>query len=97
MKKNRLAWPTCLLLVIFFITSCGGAQLRKEQAEASRKLGEAYILDGNFTRALQELLKAEKQYPDDLREDFDKVVAEFKPDFGTLDGNLVTESLYFFS
>jgi len=65
MKKNQLIWPLYLLLFIFFIASCGGAQLRKEQAEAFRRLGEAYILDENYTRALKELLKAEKQYPDD--------------------------------
>lgn len=65
MKIKRLAWPGYLLLVIFFLTSCGGAQLRKEQAEASRKLGEAYIIDGKYTRALRELLKAEQLYPND--------------------------------
>ena len=65
MKKNRLAWPTCLLLVIFFIASCGGAQLRKEQSNASRKLGEAYLKDQNYTSALKELLEAEKLYSND--------------------------------
>ena len=65
MKKNQLIWPGYLLLFIFFIASCGGAQLRKEQAEASRKLGEAYIKDQNYTYALRELFKAEELYPDD--------------------------------
>ena len=65
MKNNQFVWHGYLLLIIFFIASCTSTQLRKEQAEASRNLGEAYILDGNFTRALKELLKAEKQYPDD--------------------------------
>lgn len=65
MEKKQPIWPGYLFLIIFFMASCGGAQLRKEQAEASRKLGEAYIIDGNYTRALKELLKAEKQYPDD--------------------------------
>ena len=65
MKKNQLIWPVYLLLTIFFIASCGGAQLRKEQAEISRNLGEAYIQDQNYTYALRELLKAEELYPDD--------------------------------
>jgi len=65
MKKNRLACPVCLLLVIFFIASCGGAQLRKEQSKTSRKLGEAYLQDQNYTYALRELLEAEKLYSND--------------------------------
>ncbi len=65
MKKNQLVWTGYILLIIFFIASCGGTQLRKEQAEASRKLGEAYFADRNYTYALRELLKAEELYPDD--------------------------------
>ena len=65
MKKNQLIWPVYLFLIIFFIASCGGAQLRKKQAETSRKLGEAYLQDQNYTYALREFLKAEELYPDD--------------------------------
>jgi len=65
MKKNKLVWTGYVLLIIFFIASCGGTQLRKEQAEASRKLGEAYFQEGNYTYALKALLKAEELYPDD--------------------------------
>ena len=65
MKNNRLSWFGFLVLVIFFVASCGGTQLRKEQAEASRKLGEAYLKDKNYTYALRELLKAEELHPDD--------------------------------
>lgn len=65
MKKNQLIWPAYLLLIIFFVASCGGTQLRKEQAEISRKLGEAYLQDHNYIYALRELLKAEELYPDD--------------------------------
>ena len=66
MKKNQLVWPGYILVIIFFIVSCAGdVQLRKEQAEASRKLGEAYFQEGNYTYALRELFKAEELYPDD--------------------------------
>ena len=65
MDKNKLIWPGYIVLIIFFVASCGGAQLRKEKAEASRKLGEAYFADKNFTYALRELLKAKELYPDD--------------------------------
>jgi len=65
-KKNQLVWTGYILLIIFFIVSCAGdVQLRKEQAEASRKLGEAYFHEGNYTYALRELFKAEELYPDD--------------------------------
>ena len=36
-----------------------------QRAEAARNLGEAYIAEGNYTRALRELLKAEKMNPED--------------------------------
>ena len=65
MIKYLPIWPVSLLLFIFLIVSCGGSQLRKEQAETSRKLGEAYLQDQNYTYALRELLKAEELYPDD--------------------------------
>jgi tetratricopeptide (TPR) repeat protein len=66
MNKNLPIRLVFLLLSIFSIASCfWNSEFRREQAEASRKLGEAYIIDGNYTRALKELLKAEKQYPDD--------------------------------
>jgi len=66
MKKYQIVWTGYILLIIFFIVSCAGnVQLRKEQAQASRKLGEAYLQNGNYTYALRELFKAEKLYPDD--------------------------------
>ena len=61
MKRNQLEKTGCLFLIIFFVASCAGdTHLRMEQAKASRKLGEAYLKEGNYTYALRELLKAEK-------------------------------------
>ena len=66
MKKNQLVWTGYIFLIIFFILSCAGdAQLRRQQAVASRTLGEAYFRDGNYTYALREFFKAEELYPDD--------------------------------
>lgn len=52
--------------------SCSGGQQRtasqdnnKLQAEAQRNLGEVYIAQGQYTNALQELLRAEALYADD--------------------------------
>ena len=65
MEKKQLVWIGNLFLIIFFILSCAGdAQLRRKQAEASRRLGEAYFKDQNYTYALRELLKAEELYSD---------------------------------
>jgi len=50
MKKYQIVWTGYILLIIFFIVSCAGnVQLQKEQAQASRKLGEAYLQNGNYT------------------------------------------------
>ncbi len=66
MRRNQLEKTGYLFLIIFFMASCAGnLELRKEQAEASRKLGEAYFQDGNYSYALRELFKAEELYPDD--------------------------------
>jgi tetratricopeptide (TPR) repeat protein len=48
------------------ILSCGGNKaLLKKQSEASRLLGESYYLEGKYTDALAELIKAEQFYSED--------------------------------
>jgi type IV pilus assembly protein PilF len=56
---------------------------RIKQSEAVRAVGEAYMTEGNFTRALQELTKAEKLYSEDhlLQDDLGLVyMAKHRPD-----------------
>jgi Tfp pilus assembly protein PilF len=58
----------CTAIAFFLISNllgCGPSreQLR-EEADSSRKLGEAYLNAGNPTAALKELLKAEEKDPD---------------------------------
>jgi type IV pilus assembly protein PilF len=59
----------CLLLAMamFFLPACASEQkqINKQQAEAIRNLGEAYMGQKAHTRALREFLKAEKIYDDD--------------------------------
>jgi len=59
----------CLLLMmaLLFLTSCASdqKQLKKQQSEAIRNLGEAYMGQGSTTLALREFLKAERLYADD--------------------------------
>ncbi|MBW2646426.1 MAG: tetratricopeptide repeat protein [Deltaproteobacteria bacterium] len=55
-----------VLALALGILSCGGNKaLLKKQSEASRFLGEAYHVEGQSTKALKELLKAEKFYSKD--------------------------------
>ena len=67
MKKIWLVGASCILLVSFVLACSTKENLaqQKEQAEASRNLGEAYLRQGNYTAALKELLKAEALSPDD--------------------------------
>jgi tetratricopeptide (TPR) repeat protein len=48
-------------------TSCKTTdnEVLKEEAKASRRLGEAYLHQGNYAAAMKEFKKAEKKYPDD--------------------------------
>ncbi|MDQ1331693.1 MAG: Tetratricopeptide repeat protein [Thermodesulfobacteriota bacterium] len=53
-----------IVFFIFGIVSCANVELKK-QGEATRDVGEVYLLQGDYTAALNELLKAEKMNPDD--------------------------------
>lgn len=65
MKMHRPGWTLLVLLTCCIIACAGNREVRRQQGEASRNLGEAYYNEGNYTTALRELLKAEKLYPDD--------------------------------
>ncbi len=82
MKTNRFIYV--VLVSIFFLVSCAaGLEVRKNQEEALRNLGEAYIREGDYTAALRELLKAEKLYANDpyLQNDLGLTyMAKGKPD-----------------
>lgn len=59
-----------VILVIFSacLIGCAGSQgptPKEQRARATRNLGEAYMAEENYTRALRELLKAEDMTPDD--------------------------------
>jgi type IV pilus assembly protein PilF len=55
------------VFICSFINGCSGpaAVVDKRQAEAQRNLGDVYINQGQYTAALQELLKAEALDPED--------------------------------
>lgn len=64
----HLAVGLAVLLSAAFLTACAGSQDRlddRQKAETARKLGEAYLLEENYTAALGELLKAKELNPED--------------------------------
>ena len=81
---NRSPWFLILLCLYFALVSCAtDLAERKRQAEASRRLGEGYIVERNFTAAFKELLKAKQLYDKDyfLQSDLGRVYSEKgKPD-----------------
>ncbi len=57
-----------ILISGFFIFSCastGKVDEKKEIAHAEKKEGEAFLIQGNYTTALEKFLEAEKTIPDD--------------------------------
>lgn len=66
--KIKANWFICAasMFLLFFLVSCAAnLEVRKNQEEASRNLGEAYMGQGDYTTALREFLKAEKLYSKD--------------------------------
>jgi Tfp pilus assembly protein PilF len=66
MKTNWLIYTGCILLMLGFASCATTTQEgRKREAEAARRVGEAYLQQGNTAAAMRELKKAEGKYPDD--------------------------------
>jgi type IV pilus biogenesis/stability protein PilW len=67
MTKNPLVCIVFAMLIVGTV-SCKpdmNVKKQKQQAEAMRNVGEAYMAEGNFSAALREFLRAEKLYPED--------------------------------
>jgi Tfp pilus assembly protein PilF len=56
-----------VVLILLFAVACATTNdaQRKKQAVATRNLGEAYLMEQNYTLALKEFFKAESLNPDD--------------------------------
>ncbi|MCF8024688.1 MAG: tetratricopeptide repeat protein [Desulfobacteraceae bacterium] len=68
MKWKRIFTIAGGFMVFALLSGCAGDQgpsPKEQRARATRNLGEAYMAEGNYTKALGELLKAEKMTPDD--------------------------------
>jgi tetratricopeptide (TPR) repeat protein len=66
MKRIGLICTSALVLMLV-LTSCASMDNEKSKKEAAayRRVGEAYLQQGNIPAAMQELKKAEAKYPDD--------------------------------
>jgi tetratricopeptide (TPR) repeat protein len=66
MKRNFSIWLGCVVLRAL-VAACATTndEKNKKEAEVARRLGEAYLQQGNFAGALKEFKKAEAKYPDD--------------------------------
>ena len=65
MKHHRLICAICGLLAAGMVSCLSNVQVEKQQSEAYRNIGEAYIEQGDYTSALKQFLMAEKLYADD--------------------------------
>lgn len=66
MKRSQLFLIALGLVVsLCACSSTTNLETKKRMATASKDIGEAYMMQGNFTEALKELLEAEKLYADD--------------------------------
>ena len=72
MKKTWLIW-TGWFLLLFVLASCatGKDEQGKKEGAAYRRVGEAYMQQGNIAAAMQEFKKAEEKYPDDYLLQYD--------------------------
>ncbi len=68
-KKLQLGF--CCLLALFMMMGCAGMKQKKDQAKKHRNLGEAYMVEGNFSQAYTQLEKSRQMNPKDPHVYFD--------------------------
>lgn len=65
MQTFERRWIFFAVMAICIAGCTSTLQVRKQQGEAARNLGEVYFAQRNYSEALREFLKAESLYPDD--------------------------------
>ncbi len=66
-SRSQKPFKAALCLLLIFIWGCAGTgnQEKINASRARRNVGQAYLVQGNFTAALRELLQAEALNPND--------------------------------
>ena len=91
MKQNLLVWLGFMVLMSA-VAACAttNAETKRKEAEVTRRLGEAYLQQGNFAGALKEFKEAEQKNPNDhllqydlgllyaLKERYDEAIVHYK-------------------
>jgi type IV pilus assembly protein PilF len=62
---SRRCRSVIIILIVVMGCATDNLKMKKQESEFTRNIGEAYLIEGNYTAALRELLKAEKIYPND--------------------------------
>jgi len=91
MASKKWFFFICFMLILALAACASGDRaLKKERSKASRDLGEAYMSQKAYTRALREFLKAEQLYAKDpflqndlglaymAKKQYDKAISHFK-------------------
>jgi len=61
----KKACMTLALLVAFLVTGCAAMEASKKKASYHYQMGQSFLAEGNYTRALIDFTEAEKITPDD--------------------------------
>jgi type IV pilus assembly protein PilF len=79
MKRNILIWIGCTVLMMAF-ASCAtqNRENKEKEANAYRRVGEAYLQQANFAAAIKEFKKAEAKNPDDHLLQYDLGLVYFR-------------------
>lgn len=66
MKRNGLIYIGWFVLIVF-LAACAttSGEQKKRESAANRRVGEAYLQQGNLAQAMKEFKKAEAKYADD--------------------------------
>lgn len=65
MKIHRFSWIALIVVSVALVSCSANLELRRQQEEANRNLGEEYYKKGDYTSALRKFLEAEKLYSND--------------------------------
>jgi tetratricopeptide (TPR) repeat protein len=79
MKRNILIWIGCAVLMMV-LASCvtQNKETKEKEANAYRRVGEAYLQQGNFPAAMKEFKKAEAKNPNDHLLQYDLGLVYFR-------------------